>query len=47
MPNRLVENLGGPSNIVEDEVDFRGHFTLPIGGQHDPMPRGHIHFIPT
>jgi ATP-dependent DNA helicase PIF1 len=45
-PNPPVENLGGPSHIDEDEVDFRGHFTLPIGGQHDPMPNGHIQFHP-
>ena len=45
-PNAPVENLGGPSHIDEDEVDFRGHFTLPIAGQHDPMPNGHIQFHP-
>jgi predicted Fe-S protein YdhL (DUF1289 family) len=46
MPNPTAANFGGPSNIVEDEVDFRGHSTLPIGGQHDPMHRGHIQFHP-
>jgi hypothetical protein len=45
-PNSPVANLGGPSNIVEDEVDFRGHFTLPIGVEQGPMPRGHIQFHP-
>jgi hypothetical protein len=41
-----TKNLGGTSYMVEDEVDFRGNFTIPFGGEHDPIPRGHIQFQP-
>jgi len=43
-PNSPAANLGGPFDIAKDEVNFKGNFNLPIGGQHDPMPRGHILF---
>lgn len=36
-----VSNLG---NVVKYEVHFRRKFSLPIGSQHGPIDRDHIHF---